>query len=292
MINYTEFDYLDMQTTVTIVADSYNDITDSRATTALIRLPRFILPQMNTHRKFARNVGSSRAKRFLQNAKNMTYQPIIWLENHKGMSAEFLVPGWKANVAKFIWRSSAWSAFLHGYALDKLGISKQYSNRIIEPYCYTDYLVTSTEWENFFRQRDDSHAQYEIQIVARRLKKAIEESVPRNLLYGEWHLPFISDKERYEAPDVHDLIKVSCARSARTSYSTNGYHKDFAEDIKLYNKLVKDKPPHLSPTEHQLCAVDMPYSGNIDGFLQYRKLVEMSYAPNGHSIDKLMQYYQ
>lgn len=274
MINFKEYDYLDTQTEVTVIADSVSSITDHRVTTMLIRLPRFLLPQMNTHRKFNRNVGSSRAKRFSVTSEDMTYEPIIWLENHKGMVSEGIVPEWKANIARGIWRSAGFFAYSHGWLLDKLNISKQYSNRMIEPYCYTDYLVTSTEWDNFLNQRDDPHAQYEIQIVARRLRQALRNSIPKKLNYGEWHLPFISDEEKTKYP-IGDLLKVSSARCARTSYSVESYESSFKKNMELYdNRLVNVTPPHLSPTEHQCGCFYTAMSGNIDGFLQYRKVIE------------------
>lgn len=250
------------------------------------RVPRFIIPQLNTHRVFSRNVASSRAKRFSTVLKEANYHPKLWLANHKGMQAETLVDEWKKWFADIIWKSSKLSAILHGFLLDKLGISKQYTNRIIENYCYVDYLVTSTEWDNFFYQRDDNHAQFEIQVLARKAKQALVESIPTELKEWEWHLPFITEEERNRF-EIDSLIKLSVARCARTSYTDISYRLFVNEstgkaklakidkDIELYNRLVNDKPPHLSPTEHQAQATyDYNPSGNLSGVLQYRKILE------------------
>lgn len=273
MVNFELYDYLETQTVVTVIADSISNITNSRVTTMLWRVPEIILPQLNTHRVFSRNVASNRAKRFSVNAKNMTYTPVIWLENHKGMQSENLVPEWKTWVANIIWGSSKLSAYLHGWLLDKLGISKQYTNRLTTPYRYTDYLVTSTEWDNFFYQRDDNHAQFEIQVLARKAKQALKESTPINLNEWQWHLPFVTQNEK-ETIEINSQIKLSVARCARTSYtltSKSGINKD----IELYEKLVNSQPPHLSPTEHQAQAIyNHDYSGNLYGVLQYRKVLE------------------
>lgn len=273
MVDFKLYDYLETQTSATVIADSISNLTNSRITTMLWRVPEIILPQLNTHRVFSRNVASNRAKRFSVNAKNMTYTPVIWLENHKGMQSENLVPEWKTWVANIIWGSSKLSSYLHGWLLDKLGISKQYTNRLTTPYRYTDYLVTSTEWDNFFYQRDDNHAQFEIQVLARKAKQALEESTPINLNEWEWHLPFLNQNEK-ETLEIDSQIKLSVARCARTSYTLTS-KANFNKDIELYEKLVNSKPPHLSPTEHQAQMIyNHDYSGNLYGVLQYRKVLE------------------
>ena len=285
-MNFSDYDYLETETNATIIADSVSTLTNARVTTMIWRVPRFIIPQLNTHRVFSRNVASSRAKRFSTVLKEANYHPKLWLANHKGMQAETLVDEWKKWFADIIWKSSKLSAILHGFLLDKLGISKQYTNRIIENYCYVDYLVTSTEWDNFFYQRDDNHAQFEIQVLARKAKQALVESIPTELKEWEWHLPFITEEERNRF-EIDSLIKLSVARCARTSYTDISYRLFVNEstgkaklakidkDIELYNRLVNDKPPHLSPTEHQAQAVNSrDYSGNFYGVLQYRKILE------------------
>lgn len=273
MLNFEEYDYLDTQTSVKIITDSYSSISQQRATTMLWRVPEIILPQLNTYRVWSRNVASNRAKRFSATSKNMTYTPAIWMENHKGMVSTNLVPKWKAVVADIIWKSAGNFAYLHGWMLDKLNISKQYSNRTTTPYRFTDYLVTATSWENFLIQRDDFHAQFEIQVLARRVKTALKESVPTELKLHEWHLPFVG--EDLQLLPIYDKVRISAARCARTSYGKNE-GKDIDADLQLYNKLVHSKPPHLSPVEHQLLANNVTRSGNIDGFTQYRKMLELS----------------
>ncbi len=273
MINFEEHDYLDNQTNVQIIADSYSTITNTRATTMLWRVPRIILPELNTHRIFSRNVASNRARRFASVAEDMTYVPSLWLENHKGMQASSIAPQWKANLANLIWKSHKILSYIHGVALDKLNITKQLSNRTIESHTYINYLVSSTEWQNFLTQRDDPGAMFEIQVLARKVKEALKESKPTLLNSGEWHLPFITEWEK-ERFDTITQIKLSVARCARTSYGNNASKVE--NDIKLYNQLVLSKPPHLSPTEHQLLSGNPTgnLEGNTKGFIQYRKLLE------------------
>lgn len=271
-MDFTSYYDDETQITVSVIADSLSAVTNQRATTMLWRVPRFILPQLNTHRKFSRNVASSRAKRFSTLLKDATYKPVLWLKNHKGMQADEVVSSMRETVANLVWESSKFSSIAHGWILDKIGVSKQYTNRIIEPYCFVNYLVTSTEWDNFLAQRLDSHAQFEIQVLAYRAKLALQSSVPVVLNQGEWHLPFIRLNEN--AMPLYDKVRFSAARCARTSYGDNILQIDFEKEFKLYKTLVHSRPPHLSPVEHQLVVEDVKQSGNIDGFVQLRKKIE------------------
>lgn len=268
-INFSQYDYLYNDEIITnIIEDSL--IKDTRITTFLIRLPRIILPEMNTHRVFSRNVSSSRAKRFSTLLKDTTFKPALWVKNHKGMQGNEIHTGIMSRLADIIWVSSKCSAIVHAWLLEKLNISKQYSNRIIEPYSYVEYLVTATEYSNFIKLRDDNAAQFEIQVVARQIKTLLETNIPRQLNPGEWHLPFVSVAER-KLPIINQ-IKLSVARCARTSYSTQVIHK-YDKDYILHDRLISMF--HMSPTEHQVkCTYDNRYSGNLSAGTQYRKLIE------------------
>lgn len=273
-IDFPSYDYLyENEIRADVILDSVSDITGARATTFLLRLPRIILAEVNTHRKFSRNAASSRAKRFSTLLKDTDFHPKLWLENHKGMQASDLLPTWKSWIADALWSSSRLSAIMHGWLLDQLGVSKQYSNRIIEPYSYINYLVTSTEWDNFLRQRDDNGAQFEMQVLARKIKESLKNSLPTILYNNEWHLPFIKPDEMYYG--LYDLIRISAARSARTSYGDNFTKAGIEAEFQLYKKLIHANPPHLSPVEHQLIVRNVESSGNIDGFIQFRKLIEV-----------------
>lgn len=277
MIEFSEYYALEHETQARVITDSYNPFTGYRATTLLVTFPRFILPEMNTHRKFSRNVASSRAKRFSEVAKRATFVPKLWIANHKGMQGSEVISPFKQFLAKLVWSSASTLAYWHGRALDKLNVSKQYSNRLLEPFIYIDYLVTSTEWDNFFNQRIDYAAQFEMQVTATRINQAIEASVPKILDEGIWHLPFVEEGLQV---NTFDKIRISGANCARTSYSTEG-NGDLKKDCQLFAKLAESNPPHLSPLEHQLfCTKDAVSSGNIDGFIQLRKVLEEAKREN------------
>jgi hypothetical protein len=219
-------------------------------------------------------VHNSRAKRFsktVEEVRENPYVPYIWQADHKGMQTSELLPSWKVPIANAIWDLSMRFQTLFAEGLSILGVSKQYTNRLIEPYMYVDYLVTSTSYENFFEQRDNYHAQLEIQVVARRAKLALECNEPTPLKTYEWHLPFIKDEE-LEEYGLYNCIKISVARCARTSYGTPNDNNNLESDTKLFARLAKDG--HFSPFEHQVLMFGSN-SGNLTGCTQLRKMLEV-----------------
>jgi hypothetical protein len=202
----------------------------------------------------------------------------------------FLVEGW--------WRSAAKSAANYAEAMSKAGYHKQIVNRILEPYMRTKGVVTATKdaFEAFFKLRFHKDAQPEIKLLAERMQKALNDSIPNELKYGEYHLPYIHSglfANREEAKvvgkflPVKDAVKVSCSCTAQISYRRLDDSLDKA--LKVYgmlnlpvNGVYPEDPPHYSPTEH-VAKVMEDYkhesfmSGNFHSgtFWQYRKALEM-----------------
>jgi hypothetical protein len=172
-------------------------------------------------------------------------------------------------------------------------------------------LSEFTELERLYLNK--SQAEIHIQKIAEMLWDAYNESEPKDLEVGKWHIPFGNsidenrlDKiriyyrgntEKYESDEFNFKIKIAIARCARLSYTTLGDNPkiDYEADIKLHNRLLESK--HLSCFEH--CARAMSeeeyesfYKGegankehtrldenkgwcnNYRGFIQYRYLVE------------------
>lgn len=211
------------------------------------------------------------------------------------------------------------------------GVTKQLINRLLEPFMYHTVLVTGTEWENFFalrcptyqpvanttetfRSKKDAkkrfaseldgvnwlmvnkgQAEIHMMALAEAMYDALNESTPKQLKAGEWHIPFGDDIDEAKLDDalkgIYDIrkdgfwnisdakIKIATARCARVSYTVvgeEGKAANYENDIKLHDRLATSG--HWSPFEH--CAVAMnetfmedseKWSGNFKGFIQYRK---------------------
>jgi thymidylate synthase ThyX len=145
-------------------------------------------------------------------------------------------------------------------------------------------------------------AEIHMMALAEAIWDAMQESTPKQLKGGEWHIPFgdkivVSNRELTK-------IKISTAMCARTSYTTIGDEKEFTleQQVALHDRLINQVPLHASPMEHcaramtleeynryikgelhkDTHAFDYPYPkegshgwcNNYRGFISYRYLLE------------------
>ena len=267
-----------MQISARIVADSINPC-GNRLTTVVVTFPRFILPQVLTHRMFSRNTSSSRAiptKRLLERLRNDPAEPLQWMLNKRGMQPAGPASDDVAAMASGIWHGQRDGAYWSALDMSELGIAKEQVNRLLEPFLWTGMIISATEWDNFFRLRIHGDAQNEIRVLAQAIKDAMDASTPDEVSPMGWHLPFIDcDWVPCNGYDLDDLIMISTARCARVSYYLPGTDKmsDYESDLRLYEKLLSD-PPHASAFEHQAMALASPERvGNFVGWVQHRKFI-------------------
>lgn len=294
-----------MTITAKIICDSVS-AENVRLTTLQLRYPKFIHGEFMTHRVFSRNASSSRAipvERLIQDVIDDPVYPSFWGKNQPGMSANeecntVIETGSTGISGREIClsREEAWglarnNAVSQARAFAKAGYHKQIVNRLLEPFCHINVVVTATEWSNFFELRLHKDAQPEMRLLAEVIRRARHLSEPRPLKFGEWHLPYVSedtvqsDENDQEAWALR--IRLSVARCARVSYLTqDGKTPNIEDDLKLYDRLVGAVPLHASPAEHQ-ATPDQRYEhsssswrnsalhGNFRGWQQYRKMLEL-----------------
>lgn len=152
-----------------------------------------------------------------------------------------------------------------------LNIHKQTTNRYLEPFMFHTVVISGTDWENMFALRINEEAQPEIHEAVRLLKNAMDASTPRELDYGQWHMPFIQPDEELEALSDPEKWKwISAGRCARASYETHDGRRDTQKDESLSSGLLSDG--HMSPFEHPATPSEKDeYVGNFDGWTQLRK---------------------
>ena len=235
-----------MQPSAKVIADSVSP-SGERVTTMQLRMHRFILAEFNTSRMFSRNTSSSRAipvHTLRRAVRDHPAIPVSWGKNKKGMQAEEELDIYSSSEADEIWRNAARDAAGYAADLEELGVHKQVANRLLEPFMWANTIVTSTEWDNFFKLRLHRDAQPEFQKLASLMKKAMDESTPKILNRGEWHLPHADDG------DFCNRCVQSVARCARVSYLTfEGKQTTLDADRRLYTQLLESG--HMSPFEHQ-----------------------------------------
>jgi hypothetical protein len=149
---------------------------------------------------------------------------------------------------------------------------------------WAEDLMYNSYSELDWLQINKSQADIHIQAIAELMWDAMNESTPKQLQAGEFHLPFsdkINDGELaqaaspnkslvYSNTNLEELkLKVCVSRCARISYETLGDNPkvDYEADIRLHDRLADMK--HWSPFEH--CAKAM---SNEEYFTYHNGLVE------------------
>lgn len=270
--------------TAKIIADSVSN-QGVRITTMQLRYPKFIHGEFMTHRMFSRNASSSRAipvERLIKDVMDDPAMPIHWGKNQKGMQAreecnEIVEFQHFKHTREEAWLRARDLAIAAARSFHAAGYHKQIVNRIIEPWCHINVVVTATEWSNFFHLRCHPDAQPEMRMLAEAMREAMDNSTPIN---DNRHLPYIAEDERhvvFHRDIFRDILtRLSVARCARVSYLTQeGKKPAIAEDLALYDRLMGAQPLHASPAEHQAESTHPDtWSGNFRGWVQFRKTLD------------------
>lgn len=262
-----EFLQRDSNITAKVICDSISE-SGKRVTTFELEYPRYIHCELMTHRMLSKNCSSSRAipiEKMLGYIENNMAVPVYLGRNKSGMQA----------VEEIEYKDEAVSIWKSGYkeikavvgALTKLGLHKQIANRLTEPYQMMKVVVTATEWDNFFNLRVDKDAQPELVMLSDKMFNAMQESAPKTLKEGQWHLPYVNSIEYTEADggyseyennqwyniegdgiSLEDAIKISVASCAAVSYRTE--NMTLAKADKIFDMLINAENLHSSPFEH------------------------------------------
>lgn len=258
----------------------------------LLTYPRCIHAELLTHRVFSKNSASSRAipvKRLIQDVIDHPYVPIKWSKNAPGMKESAYFEGAEKQALIDQWLSDRDEAVQKAWWYEAKGVHKQVVNRILEPYAHITVFLSGTAFSNFFGLRLEG-AEPHFEMLAAEIHREYTGS-PRQLLRpGEWALPWVKpeDYRRFslKSGQMHpDLIKLSIARSAHTSYQTvDGKEMTYDLAINLADRIIDSRPLHASPTEHQARAdrfwrtannsgwEGAGLEGNFDpGWVQFRK---------------------
>jgi thymidylate synthase ThyX len=272
-----------------IIADSINS-KGKRITSFVVTMPRIVLAELNTHRTLSRNSASSRAIPFakmVEMVKKTPFMPIQLMKDHSGMQGnEFFTEESEIEAVKAAWLEGRDNAVASAEKLSALGLSKQFVNRGLEAYMWHTVIITATEWENFFALRAHDAAEIHIQKLAFLMLEEMNNSTPKLLKVGEWHIPFgdqINEADaafsfsvdNYEQRLQELKVKIATARCARVSYTVvgeEGKADNYENDYKLHDRLLS--MGHLSPFEHcAQCTDNEGWSGNFLGWTQYRKML-------------------
>ncbi len=169
--------------------------------------------------------------------------------------------------------------------------------------------INTSSWSEVdWLKLNTGQAEIHMMALAEAMWDAMNESTPKQLQAGEWHIPF-NDKmysmilEQFTTQDLYESelegtdgdvystmykVKISTAMAARTSYTVVGDEKEVSYEtlLNIHDKMAIAKPFHASPFEHNsivptqeeydkaLKGIEKGWFRNFHGFKQYRHILE------------------
>lgn len=257
-----------------IIADSLNEY-GNRLTTFLVEYPLVVHNEHLRHRSQSYSVASNRAIPLARLIEKVQVDPYIpeWRHNQAGMAAAEPLSESESKLATAVWLETRNRAIEQAQFLGSnngLNVHKQWVNRLLMPWQWITVLCTATEWDNFFALRCHPAAQPEIQRIAEMMCHAYYQNKPDHLVFGQWHLPFVTRQEKLEHP-IGIQRKFAVARCARTSLLNHDKQYEPDKDVELHNRLADSRPPHASPFEHVATPTEVRrWVRNFNGWIQYR----------------------
>ena len=309
----------------TVIAHSKSAVNGKEIITFELEFPRLILAEFNTHNALSKNASSSRAipvAKMLEQVRNHPAMPVRFGKKNKGMQDagehDSLVGVYNHMcqgecTAEEAWKYAARQAADMAEAFDKAGYAKQICNRLIEPFQMMKVVMTATELNNFIWLRDHPAADPTIEVLAKAIKQAKEDSVAVVLEPGDWHVPYFNGAygsgcwvKGVDTDSLEDALMISASCCAQVSFrsldDTIEKARGVVEKLNLGGK--DDEPVHASPLEHQATPMrqvnDEPScdgnclgkfgvgwgvgithmerdgtlcSGNLKGWIQHRQLI-------------------
>lgn len=281
--------------------------------TFLVRMPRSILTEANTHRVLSRNAASSRAIPTRVMIERIITDPYIpdWTRKAAGMAGKpmpfdevaRLDRDWLqlrdtviAGIMMVITGNWYNVNDVRSLSVDEIATiidsapnapHKQDINRPLEAFLFMDWIVSGTEWANFFFQRVHTAAHPAFQNIAYKMARLYLTTKPQQLSWGMWHLPLVTSEDRnelYHKVNGHHesqewdkmLAEISAARCGRVSFEKQN-NKDVEKDLAWFQKHIYEnasigEPQHVSPAEHPAIA-EKGQHGNFTGWKQLRKFI-------------------
>lgn len=220
-----------------IVTHSKRANTGEEIITYKLTFPRIILSEVNTYKMLEKNTSSSRAipfEKMVEVVDKEPFIPIAWQLSHKGMQGtEYITNPEEIDYLEVKWLIAKDTAIESAYQLYNNGVTKQLSNRILEPWMWVTQLCTGTR-ESFKHLFEQRCPQYEIDGNA----------------FGK--LYYKSKKSAIECCDMNGVsnyppIKDDLAWLKINKGQAEIHFMDLAE--KMYDALSESKPNILNENE-------------------------------------------
>lgn len=265
--------------------------------TWVIKLPAFLDGEFRTHRQQSKSAASFRARTTKSMIDDIVRDPFVrwhWTLNQPGMQGHTHASDEVAAAARKWWLEAADNAVAHACNLQLLGLHKQDCNRLLQPFSWMQYIVTSRDihLDHWRALRDHPMAEPHFRDITREALRLYDEAPAVDDVL---HAPYVGADERAKH-DAGDCALISATRCRRVSLFRVGdtTRSDASADIESALQMCSERPMHATPFEHQvwfdrtligvgnlagnLAAIDLVGMPICDGTVQHRKVFHGEYT--------------
>jgi hypothetical protein len=259
--------------------------------TWVIKLPAFLDGEFRTHRQQSKSAASFRARTTKSMIDDIVRDPFVrwhWTLNEPGMQGHTTADDVRAASARREWMYASAHAVASTKALLALGLHKQDCNRLLQPFSWMQYIVTSRDihLDHWRALRDHPMAEPHFRDITREALRLFDEAVAVDDVL---HAPYVGADERKEhAADECALISATRCRRVSLFRVGDTTRSDAYDDIASARDMSNERPMHATPFEHQvwfdrsiidfanlagnLAAIDDAGMPIRDGTVQHRKI--------------------
>lgn len=265
--------------------------------TWVIKLPAFLDGEFRTHRQQSKSAASFRARTTKSMIDDVINDPFIrwhWTLNEPGMQGFTHADRSTTDKAVAAWKQAALYAVDGALRLQEIGLHKQDCNRLLQPFSWMQYIVTSRDChlDHWRSLRVHPMAEPHFRDITARALKLYDEAPA---IDDVMHVPYIDADER-EVWDADSCALISATRCRRVSLFRVGdtTRSDAIADLKSAVEMATAKPMHSTPFEHQvwfdrsiigrvnlagnLAAINDDFMPVLDGTVQHRKIYRGEYT--------------
>lgn len=265
--------------------------------TWVIKLPAFLDGEFRTHRQQSKSAASFRARTTKSMIDDVIRDPFVrwhWTLNQPGMQGHTHASPEQVAKAVQAWRFAAVFAVEGAEALQAIGLHKQDCNRLLQPFSWMQYIVTSRDihLDHWRALRDHPMAEPHFRDITREALRLFDEAIAVDDVL---HAPYVGADERAKH-DAGDCALISATRCRRVSLFRVGdtTRSDASADIESALQMCSERPMHATPFEHQvwfdrtligvgnlagnLAAIDLVGMPICDGTVQHRKVFHGEYT--------------
>ena len=228
------------RSTVDVVG--YSEMNNTRLITVNLEVPYYDLLSWLTDTDGVFDVENRPYKKDFEDTNVTPWEPENWsTDNNQELDFR------SGASVSMVWEQLAKATAIAAQGLQTTGIHEDLIRKLMLPFIGRKVLITFSNSSKLLRKI----------------------KLPELTMEDDWHLPFITNKERKDY-DLHDCVKLCVARCS--NFSSGKYGTKIEDELKLGNDLLNNNSPFLKHIHTNF--VGSAFRSNFNGWVSLPELIK------------------